>query len=230
MRIVTLLAFIVGVIAIGKRADAFSVLAHQAVVDRSWKDAVEPALRRRFPAATPHELEGARAFAYGGSHVADLGYFPLGSLFFTNLLHYVRSGDFVATLIGRAETVDEYAFALGALAHYVTDDTGHPDATNRVVPEIYPELRKEHGDGVTYADDASSHIETEFRFDVLQVAHSQGPPDLWEHAVAFEVSKPVLERAFRETYGLELDDVLASTDVAITTYRWAFRELVHEAT
>jgi len=81
------------------------------------------------------------AFAHGGSHIADLGYFPLGNVFFTDLLHYVRSGDFVATMLARAESVDEYAFALGALSHYVTDDVGHPEATNRVVPEIYPALR-----------------------------------------------------------------------------------------
>jgi hypothetical protein len=221
---------LVGLCALGSRADAFSVLAHQAVVDRSWKDTLEPALRRRFPSATAEEIERARAFAYGGSHIADLGYFPLGNVFFTDLLHYVRSGDFVACMLDRAESVDEYAFALGGLSHYVTDNVGHAEATNRVVPEIYPELREEHGDVVTYADDASSHIQTEFRFDVLQTARNRGPADLYTHAVAFEVSKPLLERAFRETYGLGLDDVFASTDVAITTYRWAFRDLVHEGT
>ena len=226
-RIVVLL---VGLTSIGSRADAFSVLAHQAVVDRSWEGTLEPALRRRFPSAGAQELERARAFAHGGSHIADLGYFPLGNVFFTDLLHYVRSGDFVTTMLARAESVDEYAFALGALSHYVTDDTGHPEATNRVVPEIYPALREEHGDVVTYADDASAHLQTEFRFDVLETARNRGPADFYTHAVGFEVAKSVLERAFRETYGLGLDDLFTNTDVAITTYRWAFRGLIHELT
>ena len=229
IRIVAI-AVLIGCLCPGSRAHAFSVLAHQAVVDRTWTDTLVPAIRRRFPSATAEQLERARSFARGGSHIADLGYFPLGNVFFTDLLHYVRSGEFVGTMLARAQTVDEYAFALGALSHYVVDDIGHPQATNRVVPELYPELREEHGDVVTYADDASAHIQTEFRFDVLQTARTQGPPDLYTHAVAFEVSKPVLERAFRETYGLGLDDVFTNTDVAITTYRWAFRELIHELT
>jgi hypothetical protein len=230
MRVAAILVLLLGAMSIGSRADAFSVLAHQAVVDRTWNDTLEPVLRRRFPSATGEELEHARPFAYGGSHIADLGYFPFGSHLFTDLLHYVRSGDLVATMLARAQTVDEYAFALGALSHYVTDNTGHPEATNRVVPEIYPELRERYGDVVTYADDTAAHLQTEFRFDVLQVAHLKRPPDLFEHAIRFEVSKPLLERAFRETYGLGLDDVFTNTDVAITSYRWAFREAAHEAT
>ena len=212
------------------RADGFSVLAHQAVIDRAWEDAIVPAIRARFSSAGPEELARAHAFAYGGSHVADLGYFPLGNVFFTDLVHYVRSGDFIEALLDEAENVNEYAFALGALSHYVSDDTGHPEATNRVVAELYPELREKFGDSVTYDDDHSSHLQTEFRFDVLQVARWKRPPGLFEHAIAFEVSKPALERAFLRTYGLRLDDVFANTDVAITTYRWAFREVVHEVT
>jgi hypothetical protein len=230
MRIAVVLVLVLGLLSMGDRAHAFSVLAHQAVIDRSWDEAFVPALRHRFPSATAEQIRNARSYGYGGSHIADLGYFPLGSRLFTDLLHYVRSGDFVATMLREAKNADEYAFALGALAHYVTDETGHPQATNRVVPEIYPELQREHGDVVTYGDDATSHLMTEFRFDVLQVAHGRGAPDLYEHAIAFEVSKPVLERAFRHTYGLGLDDVFHNTDVAITTYRWAFREVVHEVT
>jgi hypothetical protein len=230
MRVSAVLVLLVAVLSSADRADAFSVLAHQSVVDRSWDEAVVPALRERFPGATAEQLRHAHAFAYGGSHVADLGYFPLGNVFFTKLLHYVRSGDLVTAMLAQAQTVDEYAFALGALSHYVSDITGHPEATNRVVPEIYPELRRKYGDVVTYGDDASSHVQTEFRFDVLVVAQRREAPDLYTHAIAFEVSKPLLERAFLETYGLSLDDVFVNTDVAITTYRWVFREVLHEVT
>jgi hypothetical protein len=209
------------------RAGAFSVLAHQAVVDRSWDGTLAPEIRRRFPAT---DLEKARAFAYGGSHVADLGYFPLGNELFTELLHYVRTGDFVGRLLAAAHDGNEYAFALGALAHWVADTTGHPEATNRVVPELYPKLRKEFGDEVTYADDHGSHLTTEFRFDVFQMARTKGGQDIFHHAVQFEIATRPLEQAFEETYGLRLDDLFANTDAAILTYRWAFRGLIHEVT
>lgn len=209
---------------------AFSVLAHQGVIDRSWDDSIVPALEERFPGASKEDLEKARAFAYGGSHIADLGYFPFGSRLFTDLVHYVRSGHFVAAMIRNAGTREEYAFALGAASHYVADSIGHPVATNRVVPEIYPDLREEFGEVVTYEDDHSAHMQTEFRFDILQLAQSRRSPDLFQHAIAFEVSKELLDRSVRETYGLSLEDLFTNTDVAITTYRWGFRQLIQEAT
>ena len=224
------LTFALVVLAPVRACLGFSVLAHQAVVDRCWEDSIVPALRQRFPAASEQELEEAHAFAYGGSHIADLGYFPFGSHLFSDLVHYVRSGHFVTTLLDDASTLDELAFALGAASHYVADTIGHPEATNRVVPEIYPDLRAQHGDSVTYADDHAAHIETEFRFDVLQLTRNHQSPDLFKHAIAFAVPEPLLDRAFRETYGLGLDDLFASTEIAITTYRWGFREMLQEAT
>ena len=211
-------------------AHAFSVLVHQAIVDRCWASAVAPALRRRFPGATSDDIAAARAFAHGGAHIADVGYFPFGSRLFTDLVHYVRSGDFVATLLGHARTPDEYAFALGVLSHWVTDSSGHPEATNRTVPELYPALRERYGDVVTYGDDHSSHLVTEFRFDVLQVARGGATPSVVDDALAFGVPQPLLAEAFERTYGLRLDDVFVSTDVALTTYRWAFRGLLEETT
>lgn len=205
----------------------FSVLAHQGVVDRSWTGVIEPALQRRFPLGDPTR---ARAFAYGGSHVADLGYFPLGSKLFTELLHYVRTGDFIANLLASARDANEYAFALGALAHWVADTTGHPEATNRVVAELYPKLREEFGDAVTYADDQASHLQTEFRFDVFQLSRVKGGRDLFHHSLQFEVATRVLDEAMQRTYGLALSDLFTSTDAAILTYRYAFRGLIHEAT
>lgn len=213
-----------------RAAHAFSVLAHQAVVDRCWDDTLVPALLRRFPGTGDAALEEARAYAHGGSHIADLGYFPLGSRLFTDLVHYVRSGRFVTALLEDAKTPDEYAFALGAASHYVADTIGHPEATNRAVAEIYPDLRARYGDRVTYADDHAAHVETEFRFDILQLSMSRQTPDLFRHAIAFEVATPLLDRAFRETYGLGLDDLFPSTKVALSTYRWGFRELLEETT
>jgi hypothetical protein len=227
MRIVALL--LLAVLAAPAPADAFSVLAHQAVVDRSWDGTIAPEIRRRFPAAAL-DADRARSFAYGGSHVADLGYFPLGDTLFTELLHYVRTGDFIRALLAAARDPNEYAFALGALAHYVADTTGHPEATNKIVAQLYPELREEFGERVTYADDHGAHLQTEFRFDVLQMARAKGGQDLLHHSLQFEVATRPLDEAFHQTYGLRLDDLFESTDAAILTYRWAFRGMIHEAT
>jgi zinc dependent phospholipase C len=209
---------------------AFSVLAHQGVVDESWEQVLVPSLQARFPEVSERELGEARAFAYGGSHLADLGYFPLGNRLFSDLLHYVRTGDFVNALATEASTPQEYAFALGVLAHYEADRIGHPDATNRAVAFMYPKLAEEHGERVTYADSPSAHLETEFRFDILQVARRAEIPGFFEHAMDFRVPRPLLERAFRKVYGLDLDDLFTSYEVALGTYRWGFRTLLEEAT
>jgi Zinc dependent phospholipase C len=211
-------------------SQAFSVLAHQAVVDQAWDNSLLPVVRKRFPNATEQELADARAYARGGSHLPDLGYFPLGSPLFTDLLHYVRTGDFINRLLAEASSTEEYAFALGMLAHYEVDAIGHPQATNLAVPIIYPKLAKQYGDSATYADSPSAHLATEFRFDVLQVAHRREIPDLFEHSIDFKVPREFLDRVFRETYGLGLNDLFESYDVALNTYRWGFRTLIDEGT
>jgi hypothetical protein len=198
---------------------AFSVLAHQAIVDQAWDATLVPALRKRFPNATQQELEDARGYARGGSHLPDLGYFPLGSHLFTDLLHYVRTGDFYERAVKEAGTPQEYAFALGMLAHYEADTIGHPEGTNLAVPMIYPELAEKYGASATYADSPSAHLETEFRFDILQVAHRREVPKLFEHSVEFKVPRDFLERVFQETYGFKLDDLFENYDVAVNTYR-----------
>lgn len=209
---------------------AFSVLGHQAVVDQAWDKTLMPELRRRFPNMSEQDLAEARAYARGGSHLADLGYFPLGNRLFTDLLHYVRTGDFMSRALAEANTPQEYAFALGALAHYEVDSIGHPQATNRVVPMVYPKLRRKYGNEVTYAENPSAHLQTEFRFDVLQVARRGEIPGLFEHSVEFKVPREFLGRLFEENYGLKLNDLFENYEVALVTYRWAFRTLIHETT
>ena len=187
------------------RSQAFSVLAHQAIVDQHGRTNWFPMIRKRFPNVTDQELSDDRSYARAGSHLPDLGYFPFGSREFTDLLHYVRTGDFVNRLIAEANTPEEYAFALGVMAHYEGDTVGHPLATNLAVPIIFPKLQEQYGDTVTYAESPSAHLETEFRFDILQVAHRHEIPDLFEHSLEFKVPKPFLNRVFQETYGLELE-------------------------
>jgi hypothetical protein len=200
-------------------AEAYSVLTHEAIIDSAWDDAIQPSLRKRFPNATADELKVAHAFAYGGCTIQDMGYYPFGSKLFSNLVHYVRTGDFIAALLHDSQDLNEYAFALGALAHYAADNYGHRIAVNQAVPLLYPKLRRKYGDHVTYDDDHVSHLKTEFGFDVLQIAKGHYAPDAYHDYIGFEVSRDLLARAFEETYSLDLKSVFTDYDLAIGTYR-----------
>lgn len=212
-------ALAASIVAVPGHLSAYSALAHEAIIDAAWDGSIEPALRARFHPA-PDELKRARAFAYGGSLIQDIGYYPFSSRFFGNLTHYVRSGDFVEAMVKEATDLTEYAFALGALAHYAADNTGHPLAVNRAVPILYPQLRERFGNVVTYEQSPSAHLKTEFGFDVVQVARGKYASGAYHDFIGFEVSKPVMERAFKSTYGLELEDVFESIDLSIGTFRW----------
>jgi hypothetical protein len=208
---------------------AYSVLTHEEVVDLLWKDTIQPLLLKRFPDATPDDLKKAHAFAYGGCLVQDMGYYPFGNKFFSDLTHYVRSGDFIVNLVHEASDVNEYAFALGALAHYSSDNMGHP-TVNESVGLLFPDLRKKYGNEVTYEDNPKAHIRTEFGFDMVQVAKNRYTSDRYHDFIGFEVSKPVLERAFQDTYGIPLKEVIAKEDMAIGTFRRAISKIVPEMT
>jgi Zinc dependent phospholipase C len=230
-RQVTALAALLVACLLGAPRDAraYSALAHEAIIDAAWDLAIVPALRSRF-ALSPDALKRARAFAYGGSLIQDIGYYPFSSRFFGNLTHYVRSGEFVQALVRQAADANEYAFALGALAHYAGDNSGHPLAVNRAVPILYPKLRAKFGDEVEYADNPAAHLKTEFGFAVVQVARGKYAGDAYHGFIGFEVSKPIMERAFRSTYGLELTDVFAALDTAIGTFRWTVSTTIPEMT
>jgi hypothetical protein len=208
----------------------YAVLAHQALIDTTWESHVKPLLKAKFPDATEEELSAAQAYAYGGSIIQDLGYYPHGSPFFSDLTHYVRSGDFVLALLRDAQNVYDYAFALGALSHYATDNQGHRLATNRAVPVLYPKLKVKFGDFVTYEDDTLAHVKTEFGFDVLQVAQGQYAPESYHDFIGFEVSRPLLDQAFQQVYGVELISVLDNEEKALNSYRRDVSKLIPEAT
>jgi hypothetical protein len=202
-------------------ASSYSVLTHEAIIDSTWDSAIKLLLLKRFPASTVEELTQAHAYAYGGSIIQDLGYYPFGSKFYSDLTHYVRSGDFILNLIRESQNLDEYAFALGALAHYAADSDGHRMAVNLSVPLLYPELGSKFGKSVTYADDPVSHTRTEFGFDVFQAAKNRYASDAYKGFIGFQVAKPVLQRAFQDTYGLRIEQVFFDLDLAIGSYRRA---------
>jgi hypothetical protein len=205
---------------------AYSVLSHEAVIDAAWDGSIKPLLLARFPGAAPEELRKAHAYAYGGCIIQDMGYYPFGKKFFSDLVHYVRSGDFVEALIRESQDIDEYAFALGALAHYSADNNGHPIAVNLAVAIMYPKLRARYGNDITYAQNPAAHLKTEFGFDVVQVANGHYAPEAYHDFIGFEVAKPVLERAFLATYGIELKDVFGDLDLALGTYRYSVKSVL----
>jgi len=211
-------------------AAAYAVLAHEAIIDSAWNTNMRPLLLKRFPDATEEQLKEAHGYAYGGAIIQDMGYYPHGSFFFSDLTHYVRSGDFVLALLRDSKDLDGYAFALGALAHYAADNDGHPGGTNRAVPLLYPKLKKKYGDLVTYEDDKLAHVKTEFGFDVLEIAQGRYAPDNYHDFIGFGVSVPLLEQAFQETYGLDLKSVLSDEDKVLGSYRHDVSQLLPKAT
>lgn len=218
------------VLCIAQVSFSYSVLTHQAIIDSTWNDSIKPLLLKRFPSATAEQLREAHAHAYGGAIIQDMGYYPFSSKFFTDLAHYVRSGDFIEALIAESQDLNEYAFALGALAHYAADTNGHAKGTNRAVPVVYPRLRAKYGDEVTYADDPTSHLKLEFGFDVVQIARGRYAPDAYHDFIGFKVSKDVMQRAFAKTYNIEMKDIFTSLDLAIGTYRRTVSGLIPEMT
>jgi len=184
-------ALLFALLCMGGNSFAYSVLTHEEIVDLLWSSEIQPLLLKRFPGLNPDQLKQAHAYAYGGSVIQDLGYYPFGSKQFSNLVHYVRSGDFVHELLAESQDVNEYAFALGALSHYTADANGHP-AVNQAVAIRYPKLRAVYGKSVRYADDRTAHLKTEFGFDTVQVARNRYAPQQYHDFIGFMVSEPLL--------------------------------------
>ena len=204
-------------------------MSHIAIIDATWDSLLVPALKKKFPQASEEDMQQARKFAYGGCIIQDLGYYPGGSKLFSDLLHYVRSGDFILAMLDNSKTTSDYAFALAALAHYAADNDGHSLATNRAVPMLYPDLRKKFGDEVTYDEKPSAHLKVEFGYDVLQVARGNYLSDDYHDIIGFEVARDLVERSFREVYGMQVEDVISNFDNAIGSYRYAVTGLIPDA-
>lgn len=209
---------------------AYAVLAHEAIIDSAWNTNIRPLLVKRFPNATADELKEAHGYAYGGAIIQDMGYYPHGSHFFSDLTHYVRSGDFILALLRDSKDLDGYAFAFGALSHYAADNEGHLMAVNLSVPLLYPKLKRKYGDVVTYEESPLAHVKTEFGFDVLEVAQGRYAPTSYHDFIGFGVSVPLLEQAFQETYGLDLKSVLSDEDKVLGSYRYDVSQLLPKAT
>lgn len=205
---------------------AYSVFTHEELIDLAWNDSIRPLLLVRFPGATDEQLREAHAYAYGGSVIQDMGYYPFGKQFFSNLTHYVRSGDFVVWLLSNAHTIDEYAFAIGALSHYLGDSIGHSEAINPATAIGFPKLRRRFGPVVTYDESPHGHIRTEFAFDVGELTDSAFAPPAYLRFIGFKVPRKFLEQAFIAIYGFDIHEVLGRAHPALRSYRTSVRSFI----
>src|ERR1700730_6149627 len=213
-----------------QQARSYSVLTHEAIIDTLWLDTIRPVLIKPSPKPQQEQLKEDHAYAYGGCIIQDLGYYPFGSHFFSDLVHYVRSADFVQSLLDESGDLNELAFALGAVSHYGADIEGHSIAVNRAVPILFPKLQRQFGNEVTYADNPPAHLKTEFGFDVLQVARGHYAPKAYHDFIGFEVSKDLLDRAFQNTYGLTLKDLFRTLDLSLGSYRYSVSTMLPNVT
>jgi hypothetical protein len=210
--------------------NAFGLLSHEAIIDAAWEKSIVPALKEKYSRASEADIKGCRAYVYGGALLPDIGYMPFGSVEFTHLVHYVRTGDFVNALLDEAQNLNEYAFALGIMSHYYADNYGHPMGTNRVVPLEFPQAKEKYGEEVSFEEARLKHVRAEFGFDVLQTAKGKYKPEAYGDFIGFKVSEAVLQRAFRKTYGMELKEVFRNFNSSVNTFRFAVRNLIPELT
>lgn len=220
------MAFTVVVIALTVNSAAYSVFAHEELIDLAWNGSIRPLLLARFPGATEEQLHEAHAYAYGGSVIQDMGYYPFGKQFFSNLTHYVRTGDFVAWLLSNAHNIDEYAFAIGALSHYLGDSIGHSEAINPATAVEFPKLRRKFGDSVTYDESPHGHIRTEFAFDIDELSDTAFAPPAYLRFIGFKVPRKFLEQAFIHVYGFDIHEVLGRARPALRSYRSSVRSFI----
>jgi hypothetical protein len=205
---------------------AYSVLTHEQLIDLTWNDSIQPLLLKRYPTLTPAQLREAHAYAYGGCVIQDLGYYPFGRPIFSDLLHYVRTGDFIRALFRDAKSADDVAFAIGALSHYLGDTTGHPDAINLAVGQEFPALAQRYGPNVNYGEGPHQHVRAEFAFDINEIANHRLAPEHYLNHIGFAVPVPLLTRAFYDTYGLDIATVLGTHRPTLRGYRYSVRTLL----
>jgi Zinc dependent phospholipase C len=220
------IALLLGVALCAGHCVAYSVLTHEELIDLAWNDSIRPLLLAKFPGTTNAQLIEAHAYAYGGAAIQDMGYYPFGKKFFSNLTHYVRSGDFVAWMFRNATTVNEYAFAIGALSHYLGDTIGHSQAINPATAVEFPKLKRKFGDSVTYGESPHGHIRTEYAFDVEEMKNQDIAPPAYLERVGFAVPRRFLERAFVAIYGFDVREILGPDRPALKSYRTSVRSFI----
>jgi hypothetical protein len=204
----------------------YGVYSHGELIDLVWADSIRPLLIQRYPGITEAQLIRAHAYAYGGCTIQDLGYYPFANEFFSDLTHYVRSGDFVSELLRDAANADELAFAIGALSHYIGDVYGHSVAVNLSIGKAFPRLAKRYGQAIAYEQAPIAHGRVEMGFDMAQIGTHRFAPRDYRRSIGFRVAQDLLDRTFTEMYGLTIQSVLGPERRAIRSYGWSVRRLI----
>jgi Zinc dependent phospholipase C len=217
---------LLALLLIPRPGSPYSVQTHEQLIDLAWKQSIRPLLLQRYPTLTEAQIKEAHAYAYGGCAIQDLGYYPFGNTFFSDLTHYVRTGDFILNLLRDSSNANELAFAVGAMSHYLGDTIGHADAVNPSVAIEFPKLKKKYGSSVNYAESAHAHVRTEFAFDIDAISKSRFAPAAYLRYIGLEVPIPLLRRAFFETYGLDLREILGDRKPVLRGYRFAVRSFL----
>ena len=216
-------------LAAAPRSVAYSVLTHEEIIDLLWDQQIVPLLKARFPNATPDDLKTAHAYAYGGSVIQDIGYYPFGDhsvqrSYALRANRRLRAGD-VVRRAGPEPIRVRHRSAVALRCRHP-----RPSLYQSRVGIEYPKLAEEYGPLVPYDVDHHAHIRVEFGFDVLQVAKGRYAPEQYHNFIGFEVSAPLLERAFQDTYGLPLTAVMPKEQLAVNTYRRSVSAIIPEMT
>lgn len=222
------LALVLATVLCSPNATAYAVLTHEELIDLAWNGSIRPLLLARFPGATAEQLNEAHAYAYGGSAIQDMGYYPFGKQFFSDLTHYVRSGDLIGWLFRNAHTINEYAFAIGALSHYLGDTLGHLEAVDPATAVEFPNLKRKFGPSITYDESPHGHVRTEFAFDIDELSDRAFAPPAYLRFIGLQVPQKFLERAFINTYGFNIEELFGRSRIrpALRSYRTSVRSFI----
>ena len=187
----------------GGDARAYSLLTHEQLIDLTWQDSIVPLLLSRYPNLTPAQLDEARAYAYGGCVIQDIGYYPFGDAVFLqpHPLHALAAIlSSTSSAMQRMPTSWPSPSARSPTTSATPSAT--PQATNRAVPVEFPKLGAQYGPVVNYAEGQHQHVQTEFAFDIDQIAHHRLAPLHYLRHIGLRVPVQQLSDSFYQTYGM----------------------------
>ena len=127
---------------------------------------------------------------YCGALAPDMGMLPGSDRLFTDLAHYLKTGELARCLVSKANSAIETAYAWGWVTHVLADAGLHP-AINRA-----------SGDH-SWAESPTSHMRVEFGLDFQRLGDQ---PSLGGARVRSTPGPSLLASAYMEVYGLQVDE------------------------
>jgi hypothetical protein len=194
-----------------------SVTLHLVMADRVLERWQERPWDAPFDPFSPTCINAFQQGAFG----PDLGYFPGGYRFLSDLAHLVRSGELTRALVSSARTPLERAFAWGWVTHVLADQSVHPLVSRGVGECLF-------GDRTLFVDGSGNpmaHLQVETGLDAF---YSHLFPAIRKRKMVpvFDGSSiRFLVNAYRRVYGLTLDPSLTLTS-HMCTVRMSVQGLV----